>query len=50
MEELERRLREKGCIRCYLMVKDNPEAIPFYEKRHGSRWIYIYMAKTWIEL
>ena len=32
MEELERRLREKGCIRYYLLVtEDNQEAIQFYK-------------------
>ena len=35
MEELEKRLREKGCIRYYLLVtEDNQEAIQFY-KAHG---------------
>ncbi len=35
MEELERRLREKGCIRYYLLVtEDNQDAIQFY-KDHG---------------
>lgn len=35
MDELERRLRLKGCIRYYLLVtEDNQEAIRFYEK-HG---------------
>ena len=35
MENLETRLREKGCIRYYLMVlKDNQESIHFY-KTHG---------------
>jgi ribosomal protein S18 acetylase RimI-like enzyme len=34
MHELESRLREKGCIRSYLLVtKDNVSAIRFYEKR-----------------
>jgi ribosomal protein S18 acetylase RimI-like enzyme len=34
MEEVERRLRAHGCIRCYLMVaEDNLDAIRFYEKR-----------------
>jgi len=33
MEELERRMIEKGCIRCYLLVtKDNQKAIQFYEQ------------------
>jgi ribosomal protein S18 acetylase RimI-like enzyme len=32
MDELEKRLREKGCLRCYLLVtRDNLEAIQFYE-------------------
>ena len=32
MEELEKRLREKGCIRYYLLVtKDNTTAVRFYE-------------------
>jgi ribosomal protein S18 acetylase RimI-like enzyme len=35
MEELEHRLRIKGCIRCYLLVTtENDGAIRFYEK-HG---------------
>lgn len=34
LDELEARLREKGCLKCYLMVTpDNPEAERFYEKR-----------------
>jgi ribosomal protein S18 acetylase RimI-like enzyme len=34
MEEVESRLRSKGCIRCYLMVTpDNLEAVRYYEKR-----------------
>jgi ribosomal protein S18 acetylase RimI-like enzyme len=34
MQELERRLREKGCLRYYLLVtKDNQEAIQFYKNR-----------------
>ncbi len=38
MEELERRLREKGCIRYYLLVtKDNETAIQFYERRGWAR-------------
>ena len=38
MEELEQRLRDKGCLRCYLLVtKDNPEAIHFYEGRGWQR-------------
>jgi ribosomal protein S18 acetylase RimI-like enzyme len=35
MDEIESRLRAKGCIRCFLMVlADNDEAIRYYEK-HG---------------
>ena len=34
MEALELRLKEKGCIRYYLLVaKDNIEAVDFYQKR-----------------
>ena len=34
MEEVERRLRIKGCRRCYLFVTpDNPEAMRYYERR-----------------
>lgn len=33
MEELERRLVAKGCLRCYLLVADdNQEAIEFYQE------------------
>ncbi|NJC95513.1 MAG: GNAT family N-acetyltransferase [Anaerolineales bacterium] len=34
LAEIEARLRDKGCLKCYLMVTpDNPEAGRFYEKR-----------------
>jgi ribosomal protein S18 acetylase RimI-like enzyme len=34
MDELESRLREKGCLKCYLLVtSDNPEAETYYEHR-----------------
>ena len=34
MDELESRLKKKGCIRCYLLVTiDNQSAMQFYEKR-----------------
>jgi ribosomal protein S18 acetylase RimI-like enzyme len=34
MDELERRLKAKGCIRCYLLVTiENESAMSFYEKR-----------------
>jgi ribosomal protein S18 acetylase RimI-like enzyme len=35
MEEIESRLRAKGCLRCYLLVTtNNPEGMQYYE-RHG---------------
>jgi len=35
MEEVESRLRAKGCLKCYLLVTDdNPEAEAYYQ-RHG---------------
>jgi ribosomal protein S18 acetylase RimI-like enzyme len=38
VEELERRLKSKGCLRYYLLVtKDNQNAIDFYEKRGWQR-------------
>lgn len=37
LDEIESRLRSKGCIRCRLMVTvDNDEAASFYEKRGWS--------------
>jgi ribosomal protein S18 acetylase RimI-like enzyme len=34
MDEVEKRLRLKGCIRCYLLVMtDNTAAMQYYEKR-----------------
>lgn len=34
MDEVEARLRAKGCIRCYLLVTpENTEAMHYYEKR-----------------
>jgi ribosomal protein S18 acetylase RimI-like enzyme len=34
MDEVERRLKDKGCIKSYLLVtKDNEHAMRFYEKR-----------------
>jgi ribosomal protein S18 acetylase RimI-like enzyme len=34
MEELESRLRAKGCLKCYLLVtSDNPEAEDYYRHR-----------------
>jgi ribosomal protein S18 acetylase RimI-like enzyme len=38
MEEIEARLRAKGCIRCYLLVTtDNPEGMSYYEKNGWER-------------
>ncbi len=44
MDELERRLRAKGCIRYYLLVTtDNDTAIRFYEQRGWERLdLYVY--------
>jgi ribosomal protein S18 acetylase RimI-like enzyme len=33
MDEIERRLREKGCRKAYLLVKEGNSAAEFYEKR-----------------
>ena len=39
LNEVESRLRLKGCLKCYLMVTpDNPEAMRYYEQ-HG--WHYM---------
>ncbi len=38
MDELEQRLKAKGCIRCYLLVTiENESAMRFYEKRGWER-------------
>jgi len=44
MQAVEERLREKGCIRSYLLVtKDNQPAIEFYEERGWTRMdLYAY--------
>jgi ribosomal protein S18 acetylase RimI-like enzyme len=43
MDEVERRLKAKGCIRCYLMVAaDNENAIRFYESRGWDQMDAIY--------
>ncbi len=40
MDELERRLKAKGCIRCYLLVTvDNESAMRFYQRRGWSHMI-----------
>ena len=34
LNEVESRLKTKGCHKCYLLIlADNPEAVPFYENR-----------------
>jgi ribosomal protein S18 acetylase RimI-like enzyme len=43
MDELERRLKAKGCIRCYLLVTlENENAMRFYEKRGWARMEDVY--------
>jgi len=45
MDEIESRLRAKGCIRCYLLVtSDNDEAMRYYEKRGWEHmdWVIPY--------
>jgi ribosomal protein S18 acetylase RimI-like enzyme len=43
MDEVERRLKAKGCLRCYLMVADdNEDAMRFYEARQWERMDTIY--------
>lgn len=43
MAHLEARLRQKGCLRYYLLVtRDNEEAIRFYEKRGCERMEDLY--------
>jgi ribosomal protein S18 acetylase RimI-like enzyme len=42
MDDLEARLRAKGCIRCYLMVTtDNPEGMQYYEKHGWERMDFV---------
>ena len=38
MKEVEERLKQKGCLRSYLLVtRDNLDAVQFYEKRGWTR-------------
>jgi len=47
MEELEIRLRDKGCIRCYLLVTpENDYAMQFYETRGWEKMTIIPFAKN----
>lgn len=42
MEEVESRLRARGCLKCYLLVLDgNHEAASFYEKRGWGRMEHV---------
>ena len=44
MDELESRLRAKGCLKCYLLVTvDNPEAESYYKHRGWQRMDYIHL-------
>ena len=43
MQEVECRLKARGCLKCYLMVAvDNDSAMHFYETRHWERMDTIY--------
>jgi ribosomal protein S18 acetylase RimI-like enzyme len=43
MDEVERRLKAKGCLKCYLLVTvDNEDAMHFYEMRKWERMDTIY--------
>jgi ribosomal protein S18 acetylase RimI-like enzyme len=45
MDELEARLKRKGCIRCYLLVTlENEDAMRFYEHRG---WAYMKRVRTY---
>jgi ribosomal protein S18 acetylase RimI-like enzyme len=42
LSEVESRLRQKGCLKCYLMVTpDNQEAMRYYEKRGWHPMDYV---------
>jgi N-acetylglutamate synthase len=44
MTEVERRLKEKGCIKSYLLVTmDNESAMEFYQKRGWSHMDHVYV-------
>jgi len=44
VDALEEKLKEKGCIRYYLLVtKDNQEAITFYKKRDWENMDDLYV-------
>ncbi len=51
VSELEKRLREKGCIRYYLLVtRDNTEAIHFYEQRGWKSMNELILGKDLLNL
>jgi ribosomal protein S18 acetylase RimI-like enzyme len=42
MDEVESRLRAKGCLRCYLLVTtNNPEGMQYYEKHDWERMDHV---------
>jgi ribosomal protein S18 acetylase RimI-like enzyme len=44
MDEVEGRLRQKGCLKSYLLLLDgNEEAASFYEKRGWSRMTHVHL-------
>lgn len=44
MDEVETRLRAKGCLKCYLLVTvDNPEAESYYQHRGWQRMDTIHL-------
>lgn len=44
MEEVELRLRAKGCLKCYLLVKaDNQEAETYYQHRGWQRMDFVFL-------
>jgi ribosomal protein S18 acetylase RimI-like enzyme len=50
MDEVEKRLRAKGCLKCYLFVTpDNPEAMRYYEHRGWELMHNAAYAKEWFE-
>jgi ribosomal protein S18 acetylase RimI-like enzyme len=47
LKEIERRLKLKGCLKCYLLVTpDNIDAITFYHKRGWSTMELVIMGKV----
>ena len=43
MDEVERRLKAKGCLKCYLLVTtENEDAMRFYEARQWERMDTVY--------